>query len=269
MKAFINTILFLVIMTCHTLGYAASFSNIPVCSANLSESQICYIQDMSPIHVAQFNYGEQYTNGLIDYYKNHTAQQNQAILDKIQFPLMISPNGKMYITKSIEQALAFNQLAEITHLQYKLYFKIVKKFPNDHTQLATEQFWKWMNNSHKAYVEDQGVAKSITQLPINITQVKNDPFLSLSKWLGESGWCYDVHQKDKFNNMEFIWADYLRDLVNEGQLALYQDSNPATQKGQHAKYIYLDYVKRVGVCHVNVADKLPGFCQYDQACSTN
>lgn len=266
MKILIRTLLFTLLFLYSSTNFANNTLAIPLCTPESSESQICYKHNLSQIHAPQFNYAEQYVNGLIDQYKNNNTQQNQVMLDKMQFPLVISPDGKMYITNGIEQILAFNKLADVSHAQYKYYFKLTKKFPNDHTQLATEQFWGWMN-AHVAHLEDQGIAKSINQLPNNITRMKNDPFLSLSKWLGESGWCYDEHQKNKFNNIEFIWANYLRDLVNEGQLALYQDPNPSTQKGQHAKEIYIDYVKRVGVCHVNVADKLPGFCQYDQDCS--
>jgi hypothetical protein len=218
---------------------------------------------LSQIRVAQFNYAQQYVNGLDIQYKNNSPKQNQAILDKMQFPIVISPDQKLYLENDIEQLVVFNKLSVITNHSYQLYFKITKKFAVDNSQYATQQFWQWMKNTNKINLTDQGVNKSFTQLPVNIKEMNNDSYLSLAKWLAESHWCYQSNQ----NNTEYIWANYFRDLVSEGQLAMYSDLNPTTIKGLKAKNSYINYIKRVGVCHVNVADKLPGFCQYDQGCS--
>lgn len=267
MKLLISLILFSLLISFNSNVFAKNIQSVPLCSSVVAAGKICYVTDLMQIYTAQIHYGEQYVNGLMYQIKNNSPLQNQFALDNIQFPVVISPDQKIYIEKGVDQLLAYYKLANDSHHQYKYYLRITKKFPINNFQLTMQQFWHWMNDAHIVSLEDQGTTNSANQFQINITMMKNDPYLSLSKWLAEAKWCYDSHQKDKLNNIEYIWADYFRSLANEGQLAVYQDPNPTTLTGQKARNIYINYIQRVGVCHVNVADKLPGFCQYDYGCS--
>src|SRR5436190_13881006 len=70
----------------------------PLCTPTTHEGEVCKIHDLSQIHAAQFNYGEQYVNGWANKYKNTSPTEYQKILDNHVFPIVISPDQKIYLT---------------------------------------------------------------------------------------------------------------------------------------------------------------------------
>lgn len=249
---------------CSNGVFAQDLTKGPSCSVDMTQGQICYVRHLNQLHPAQFNTGEQYVNGLVDKYKNATPGQNQHRLDTMLFPVVIAPDKNIYLVNEMDQLLAFYKLAQSSPYHYKYYLKVIKSFAPDNSVNTMNQFWIWMKQNNYAWLNDAGINKLPAQLPDHISALRNDRYLTLAEWLKESQWCY---RGSIDNNIEFYWADYFRSLVQEGQVGLYGDPNPVTLEGLRAQQHYLDYIKRAGICHVNVADKLPGFCQYD-GCSS-
>lgn len=247
--------------------FAQTPNAISPCSSKLN-NQICTVNDINDLQLIQFNYGMQYVRQLINIYKNNTPEKNQRELEGDYFSVIVAPNQKMYLINNVEKLIAYDQVGKSQHYQYKYYIKIIYNFTTRPT-FTMQDFWQWMNNAHYVWLNDKGVSKATTQLPSHISSLSNDPYLTLAKLLENSQWCYKVSAQNTYNNLDFYWADYLRSLVQEAQIPNYNDPDITTVAGRKSIEDYLDYINRVGVCHVNVADKLPGFCQYNNECYKN
>ncbi len=255
----------LILLLLSNVTFPQTLNSIPDCSQPQSK-QVCYVTDVNSLRLLQFNYGKQIVKQLIQTYQNENPAQYQHRLEKIYFPVIIAPDQKMYLFNNVELLMASNQLANIKHYHYKYYLKIIKNFASNDQSYTMQDFWQWLQNSHYVWLNDNGVTKSPSQLPKQINALSNDPYLTLAKELKVTQWCYKANAETIYNNLDFYWADYFRSLVEEAQIPEYLDPDATTVKGQKRIQAYLDYIHIAGICHVNVADKLPGFCQYNNEC---
>lgn len=76
--------------------------------------------------------------------------------------------------------------------------------------LSEEEFWKTMQERSWVHLSDEnGVRKSVSQLPRHIRDLKDDPYRSLAWVVRQSG----GFEKTPIPFAEFQWADYFRERI--------------------------------------------------------
>jgi len=240
-----------------------NLKSVPKCSANLDQGQVCYVNNLTGIHAGQFNYGEQYVKAWVEKYKAlPPAAYQETVLDNNPRPIVIAPNGTIYLVDGHHRSRATEQLSQIQHHQYRMYMQVFKKFPQSQSPQAMNDFWNWIISTKNIWLEDNGVYRDKNDIPKQVDDITNDKYRSLTGWLKEAGWCY----KDAaLNYHEFYWADYFRHLAQQGIIKDYPDPDVTTEQGKKAEQDYLNYIKQTGVCHAKTAEELPGYC-HDNNC---
>ncbi len=262
-------ILSLIILFTAVISQAETFNKNTIlpCNVNMTEGQICWVQNLNKIHPTQFNYGEGYVDELLFKYKHDAIYQNY--LNNRLFKLIIGPNQIMYIPDGHHHLTTAYKLSKLQHHPYIAYFKIIKHFPSDNSPMAMKRFWQWMEKNNNVWLKNLGNEESPSQLPQSLANLTNDKYRTLAGWLEEAKWCYNEEEGDLLNFSEFYWADYFRNLEKEGKITPYSDPNPNTNAGKKQIQHYLSYINSSGFCHASAARQLPGYCASNDACSKN
>ncbi len=128
----------------------------------------------------------------------------ETFLKKKDFPVVVGPKGRLYLQDGHHMGLALIQRG-IQNGYYSV--------EEDWSSLAEGEFWKKMIAENRVYLRDEnGVARSVSELPLQLTLLADDPYRSLAFFVKERG----GFRKSKEPFAEFQWAEFFRSRVPVG-----------------------------------------------------
>jgi hypothetical protein len=135
-----------------------------------------------------------------------SKKQFKEVIDRHWFPSILGPNGCHYI-------IDHHHLGMALHLEgQKHVFLTVLK---DLSWLDKSSFWKVMEFYQWVHPYDnQGRRISFEKLPVQISDLKDDPYRSLAGLIRDRG----AFAKELTPFNEFLWADFLRMRIKRATL---------------------------------------------------
>ncbi|MDY7579975.1 ParB-like protein [Herbaspirillum sp. RTI4] len=122
------------------------------------------------------------------------------------FPAVAGPDSKYYILDHHHFGLALLE-EEVKTVNVMLM--------KDLSWLAPPKFWGVMDHHQWVHPYDgEGLRRDFSAVPHHLTHLHDDPYRSLAGELRRAG----GFAKDVTPFSEFLWADYLRDLVDASQI---------------------------------------------------
>jgi hypothetical protein len=116
-------------------------------------------------------------------------------------PAVEGPDEKLYITDHHHLARA------IWQAKLSSGFFLIEA---DFSTLAHDQFWLAMQRNHWVHpYDEQGVLRSVGDIPKEVYQLRDDPYRSLAGFVRHAG----GYQKTVEAYAEFQWADFFRSRV--------------------------------------------------------
>jgi hypothetical protein len=136
-------------------------------------------------------------------------------------PAVLGPDGHMYLTDHHHMGLALVTLANEWDKSDKpaaknpfrsCCFRIVKDYSDRH-ELSMRQFFSKLEQRNLCHPID-GQGNRVDKLPKSLSELVDDPYRSLAGLARKAG----AYDKVDIPFLEFMWADYLRDKVDPGQI---------------------------------------------------
>lgn len=209
------------------------------CSAANKPGELCII-NISNLHPTQFTIGmilirekQQQISSL----KNNESELNK-YLKKKAFPVVISPQGQFYIVDHHHLARAlYEEKIETT------YAAILENFD----EMSEEEFQKEMakNGWFFPFDEKGKGPHPWSDLPLQVQQLKDDPYRSLSGKVRDRG----GYEKTEFFYTEAIWANFFRSRIQLGNTP--EDFENAI-------------LQAIPLAHSSEAEDLPGYIAWNQ-----
>lgn len=217
-------------------NFADSIKSWKSCKDTLNELKSgdqCEVK-IDQLHPTQFAIGLRMVQTKADKLNALSKDKFKKYLDEHPIPVVIGPQNRLYPTDHHHLGRA---LLSIGKEKAILEVKENWSFSND------AQFWKQMKASRYVYLYDEKGRGPLSekQLPQQITDMKDDPYRSLSAEAREN----DCFEKSTQPFAEFEWAQFFRTRVtilsnND------RDFETSLEKAMH-------------FCHSAEASRLPGF----------
>src|SRR6202051_4722227 len=155
------------------------------------------------LHPTQMTVGMREVNEKRKRWDEHKSKKKQAeLLGKHMIPVVLGPDQRHYVVDHHHLARALHE-AGIKD--------ILVTVIGDLTMVARDAFWGVMDNKRWVYPYDaRGERRHFKDLPKSIKDLKDDPYRSLAGELRRAG----GFAKDTTPFSEFLWADFLRRLVD-------------------------------------------------------
>src|SRR5712691_6905626 len=139
-------------------------------------------------------------------WREHKAAKQGDLLGKHMIPVVRGPDEHYYVVDH-------HHLARALHDEGIK--DILVTLIGDLTMVGRDAFWGVMDNKRWVYPYDtKGERRHFKDLPISITDLKDDPYRSLAGELRRAG----GFAKDVTPFSEFLWADFLRRKVKRSQV---------------------------------------------------
>lgn len=161
------------------------------------------IVNINQLHPTQLMVGYQQVNEKVNQIKHLKHKKIEEYLDKHIVPIIIGPDGKMFIIDHHH----FCYAAHIANID-NVYGTIVKDWSNC---ASHDEFWDLMIDHHYIWLCDTdgiklNISQYLLQLPNLIKDLKDDPYRSLAGIIRKSG----GYNKDLTPFSEFHWANFFR-----------------------------------------------------------
>lgn len=130
-------------------------------------------------------------------WREHKDKKRAQLLGKHMIPVVVGPDKKNYV-------IDHHHLAKALHEGEK---DVLVSVVADLTMVDRKAFWVVLDNHRWVYPYDaKGERRDYSDLPKDVTGLKDDPFRSLAGELRRAG----GFAKDTTPFSEFLWADFLR-----------------------------------------------------------
>jgi hypothetical protein len=131
-------------------------------------------------------------------WREHKSKKRAELLGRHMIPVVLGPDKRNYVIDHHHLARALHEEGEKD---------ILVSVVADLSMVDRKAFWVALDNHRWVYPYDaQGQRRDYSDLPKNVTGLKDDPFRSLAGELRRAG----GFAKDTTPFSEFLWADFLR-----------------------------------------------------------
>lgn len=131
-------------------------------------------------------------------WREHKDKKRAQLLGKHMIPVVVGPDKKNYVIDHHHLAKALHEEGEKD---------VLVSVVADLTMVDRKAFWVVLDNHRWVYPYDaKGERRDYSDLPKDVTGLKDDPFRSLAGELRRAG----GFAKDTTPFSEFLWADFLR-----------------------------------------------------------
>lgn len=135
-------------------------------------------------------------------WREHKAKKRAELLGRHMIPVVVGPDNKNYVIDHHHLARALHEEGEAN---------VLVSVVADLTMVDRKAFWTVLDNHRWVYPYDaKGARRDYSDLPKDVTGLKDDPFRSLAGELRRAG----GFAKDTTPFSEFLWADFLRRRVS-------------------------------------------------------
>ncbi len=131
-------------------------------------------------------------------WREHKLKKRARLLGTHMIPVVVGPDKKNYVIDHHHLARALHEEGEKN---------VLVSVVADLTMVDRKAFWVVLDNHRWVYPYDaKGERRDYSDLPKDVTGLKDDPFRSLAGELRRAG----GFAKDTTPFSEFLWADFLR-----------------------------------------------------------
>jgi hypothetical protein len=131
-------------------------------------------------------------------WREHKSNKRAKLLGNHMIPVVLGPDKKNYVIDHHHLARALHEEGEKD---------VLVSVVADLTMVDRKAFWTVLDNHRWVYPYDvKGERRDYSDLPKDVTGLKDDPFRSLAGELRRAG----GFAKDTTPFSEFLWADFLR-----------------------------------------------------------
>lgn len=131
-------------------------------------------------------------------WRGHKDKKRAELLGTHMIPVVVGPDGRNYVIDHHHLARALHDEGEK---------EVLVSVVADLTMVDKKAFWVVLDNRRWVYPYDaRGERRDYSDLPKDVTGLKDDPFRSLAGELRRVG----GFAKDTTPFSEFLWADFLR-----------------------------------------------------------
>jgi hypothetical protein len=170
------------------------------CTSHTSTQTLCSlkIEDLRP---TQFSVGYRSVKKKAKKLQQMDHDAYQDYLKSHPIPVVIGNHGQFY---ALDHHHLSRAVIEIGH------HKVVAQIIQNWQSLSATNFWNQMVANQYVYLFDDGVKRSPSDLPQSISQLRDDPYRSLSGEVRDEG----GYSKGKIYFIEFTWANYFRTRIS-------------------------------------------------------
>jgi hypothetical protein len=223
-----------------------SGSKIDKCKKNIKKGDVCSI-NIDDARPTQHLYGRIAAMCKQQRFESYSKHDLEKYLEKHPVPVVIGPDGGFYITDHHHLLRALHD-AKIDKDWKTVIVNVVDNFD----KMSMNQFWDTMVKKNYAYLKNSKGVFTTNGLPTHVKNLTNEPFRSLSFISRRYG---GYSKDDPVFFMEFIWADYYRNIRALQPLSI----TAAKDYREELNEVRGVLKGTLSVSHAAAAAKLPGF----------
>ena len=156
------------------------------------------LMPLDALHPTQITIGAYHVAQKVHVTRRISPARRPAFLDRHRVHVVIGPEQVPYVVDHHHWVRAWHDLG-LTHVP-----AIVRR---DLSRLGARAFWKWMVAKHMVHpYDEQGQRRPLSDLPVSIHDMRDDPYRSLEAFVQLAG----GYRKVREAYPDFKWADFFR-----------------------------------------------------------